>query len=526
MKKHYMSFDRKRHPLLKYIISIVLLLSFINPVSVFAGNDGQPRSDPIGQSGASKSFGGDAKYYDFLIPYKMSLKDIGGYGVKEWKQNRTTGEWRSVDPGASESELSTKCYNFNLEGRIWDVQGIGYSESNPKWRIGGRGGVLLDVPLEADTGFEYVEVGGCKFYIAAVGKALFNNSCVASGEFLPWASFMVTGVIYDVILKDGTVIHFVTGDGMGEAHTNNPTGAYPEGALGEKYEFAHLSYPQYSNLFYASAPHQTLECFCTRKQVNGTGALNAFQRKYNIGESNPIVAIRLWNKSLKGILLNGQTLEVNPGCGGLYFKGVAIPEEPGDSPAPVGPVTPGGNPVTPVIPGDDPQYQPGTYVNIDVAIYQALTEANLEEELLQGATDSNLHQTDLEGLTEWGRNRDSNLKEHGWIAVLRWITSFIGIVLTLWALFVYIAFWFDHINTFFYIDLLHILTFGKLHICPPNAKPTFSVKDNNKKDKTVSHPQIIAICLTALLFGALLISGVFYKVVAAFVRLIFRIIGM
>lgn len=161
----------------------------------------------------------------------------------------------------------------------------------------------------------------------------------------------------------------------------------------------------------------------------------------------------------------------------------------------------------------------GYWSESQLASYCKLTETNLEETLLQAATKSNLGQKDLEGLTDWERNHASNLRENGYIATLRWLVSFVGILMTLWGLFVYLAFWFDHINSFFYLDVLHLLTFGALHICPPGEKPTFSL-GKKVKTRTVSHQQILGICLTAILFGALLISGVFYQFVSQLVNFV------
>lgn len=147
-----------------------------------------------------------------------------------------------------------------------------------------------------------------------------------------------------------------------------------------------------------------------------------------------------------------------------------------------------------------------------------LTEANLEE-LFESADVDNLAQDDLEVLEGWRSNIESEKREWGFIAILRWVTSLVGILLTLWALLVYLAFWFDHINSFFYLDFLHLLTFGALHICPPGEKPTFRA-GKDVKNRTVSHAQILSICITAILFGALLISGVFYQLVAKLVHFV------
>lgn len=147
-----------------------------------------------------------------------------------------------------------------------------------------------------------------------------------------------------------------------------------------------------------------------------------------------------------------------------------------------------------------------------------LAEANLSA-LTDIATTDNLAQDDLEVLEGWRDNIDGNKNENGFIAVLRWLVQAVGILITIWALLIYMAFWFDHINSFVYLDVLHILTLGQLHICPPGEKPTFAL-GKGKNDRTVSHWQIVCICLTAILFGAMLISGVFYSLVTKLIRIV------
>lgn len=147
-----------------------------------------------------------------------------------------------------------------------------------------------------------------------------------------------------------------------------------------------------------------------------------------------------------------------------------------------------------------------------------LTEANLEE-LLNHTTIGEMTQDDLEVLEGWRTNVDMEKNESGFISVLRWVTVLVGILLLLWAILVYLAFWFDHINSFVYLDMLHIITLGQLHICPPNEKPTFKM-GSEVKNRTVSHGQILCICGVAVLFGAGLVSGVFYVLVARLVNFV------
>lgn len=164
-------------------------------------------------------------------------------------------------------------------------------------------------------------------------------------------------------------------------------------------------------------------------------------------------------------------------------------------------------------------YSAGYFSEAELASYCKLTETNLEEVLLAAADIENLRQLDLEGLSSWQRNHRMEMEEHGYIAVLRIVVVLVGILMTLWAIFVYLAFWFDHINSFVYLDALHIVTLGQLHICPPGDKPTFKL-GKTVETRTVNHQQILGICGVALLFGTLLVSGVFYSIVMYFVNLV------
>lgn len=472
----------KRYRQIIVVVVVILLFISLNTVTVYAGNDGNALSDPFGDCGASISFGGDAKYYDFLIPYNLTFKDVGGYASNvTFDAGSAYAGWNMVP---SSSDIAKKVGTLNRQG-----------SKGSSW-------LGLSVKIDSDTGFEYVEAGGCKFYIASLPKAPFNYSAVTQEGFYQWAYLAATGIIYDMILKDGTVIHFATGDGVGTLHSNNDTSdsVYSGGQDGVNIQFAKLNYPQYKHLFHASQPNHTFECFCQ------SGALTKFKSFYGISDSNPIVAIRMWNKSIKA-LTQGGSLTVNPGFSGLSSKGNAISGSVSRGPM-----------------GDNSQFVSGYFDELDLATYIQLLEPNLQEYYLQYAQRTNLGQNELESLTDWERNHQMTLEEHGYIAILRKAVMIVGIVITIWAIFVYLAFWFDHINTFFYLDALHIVTLGQLHICPPGDKPTFSVKEK-VKTRTVSHAQIIGICAIAILFGTLLISGVFYTIVSRFVNMILRFIG-
>lgn len=452
----------------------VMLLILCFPITVHAENNGNAMSDPFGDCGASKSFGGDAKYYDFFMPYNLTIKQVGGYAKKVTFDAGSAYAGWNMTP--SESDLAKKVGRFNRQGA-----------KGSTW-------IGCAVKVDSNTGFQYVEKDGCAFYIASLPKAMFNYSAVRDG-FYQWSYLAATGIIYDMILKDGTVIHFATGDGVGTLHSNNDESdsVYSGGQDGVNIQFAKLNYPQYKQLFHASQPNHTFEVFCE----NGA-ALTKFQQYYNISDSNPIVAIRMWNKSIKD-----GGLTVNSGFNGLSSKGnVPTGGTPGTAPG-----------------GNDPQFVSGSLVDLDISMYAKLLEPNLQEYYLNQATRENLGQNDLESLTDWNRNHQMQEEEHGYIAILRKAVVMVGIIVTIWAVLIYLAFWFDHINSFVYLDVLHILTLGQLHICAPGDKPTFSL-GKKVETRTVSHRQIIFICGSAILFGVMMISGVFYTIVGNFINLI------
>lgn len=170
-------------------------------------------------------------------------------------------------------------------------------------------------------------------------------------------------------------------------------------------------------------------------------------------------------------------------------------------------------------------YSAGWFDEASLQSFCALTETNIDDVLVAYAKIEDMRQADLESLVDWQRNNRSQKDEHGYIQMLRWTVVFVGIMLICWASLVYLAFWFDYINSFFYLDLLALITFGQLHICAVGDKPTFkTAKDLKEKHKTVSHFQVMCICLTAIAFGVFLVSGTFYTWIQHFVNLILGVV--
>lgn len=168
----------------------------------------------------------------------------------------------------------------------------------------------------------------------------------------------------------------------------------------------------------------------------------------------------------------------------------------------------------------------GYWTEDQLSAYCKLCEINIQSEYLESARRENLDQSSLGGLSNWERNVRNNAKEDGFIAKLRIATMWLGIMFTVWVALIYIAYWFDRLNSLFYIDMLSILTFGKLHISDTEDECTFHLNTLGKTDKkTVNHKTILGICLTGLLFASLIITGAFYKIIAGFVNFVLRILN-
>ena len=262
------------------------------------GNDGTIKKNPYGDSGADITYN-NAEYYDFLIPYKCTLSDIGGYAVNV---GYSTDEYNGRMVLYDDSEVK----NQYLGGSRFNLQGTKSSD----WLIGG-------VQTEEETGLQYVSKNDCNYYIASLGKCVFNTDSVEKGLFPAWCDVQGKGILYDMILLDGTVIHFVLPDGIGLNHTNNDSSdIVASDSAGVLFTFSDLKEPQYKNLFHASSPSQIFEFFYGDYSKE---PLKRFTEKYNIDSiENPIVAIRLWSKTI------WDDLDTNKNCGGFSFSGKKI----------------------------------------------------------------------------------------------------------------------------------------------------------------------------------------------------------
>lgn len=244
--------------------------------SASVDNDGNAREakDIYGDSGLASSFN-DAEYYDCYIPYNLTCEDIGGYSLgTEWSNHAT---YNSPMPDyVRETKVASV---INYEGDM----SLSAANGAPK-------------SYDPDTGCTiYTDANGTQYYVAAIQNFFYYAENM---EGFPGFSSENRGQIFDVILTDGTVIHFIVGDANATAHTNGGDKTHEGKPLKSTFDcqfiFSEMKYEQYRHLFSALAGN-TVEIW--GKQ----GCNKKFAEKYNIGsgeDKNKIAYYRMYNKKI------------------------------------------------------------------------------------------------------------------------------------------------------------------------------------------------------------------------------------
>ena len=171
-------------------------------------------------------------------------------------------------------------------------------------------------------------------------------------------------------------------------------------------------------------------------------------------------------------------------------------------------------------------YNCGYWTEDQLSAYCKLTEINIQDLYLDGATREALTQDELSGLANWQLNVRMQEEEHGFIRFLRTLSMFIGIILVVWAMLFYTAYWIDKTNNILPIEFVFLLSFGKLRISGDENDSTYSFNsESSAKVKMINHKDCIFICVIAVGAGFLLITGIFYSIVQGFVNKALQLLG-
>lgn len=464
---------KKLNKLLLLVFSLMLVTLDIRAAGEY---DGKALDNPVCDSGYSNSFEG-ATYYDMAVPYALTLEDIGGYA--------TTGGDKVMASNTRKEYL----------GDHWNIDQAKYDGSaNYLYKH-----TCSNISFSYKNGMSLAtDTNGNEYYLLALPKYFFNNGSV------DWGTGN-RGVVCELYFTDGKYIRVLIADAKAVGHTNGGEGDEHKGTnqdAGHNYKFSTLNYKQYQNTYQAYAG-ETFEWF----SGSGTSFANV---PAIAGSSGHVAFVRIYNNlnlyDGSPTLASGESKEV---IGQKSSSGCNV----GSSEQSEANVEQG--------------YVGGYYSEMELSAWLHLQEADIQSLYLDGAVRDSLSQAELEGLSNWERNIKNDKMEDGLIAKLRIVTMFFGIILIVWSVLMYLAYWFDRINTFFDLDLLGILTLGKLHMSDTEDECTYRAKNLGKTDKkTVNHRAICTICILGIGFGALVVSGVIYKLLATMINTVLRLLGV
>ena len=154
----------------------------------------------------------------------------------------------------------------------------------------------------------------------------------------------------------------------------------------------------------------------------------------------------------------------------------------------------------------------------------------LNEVPLEIADASSLSINEHYNLHNWRDTIYSSMEDTLLVRLMRRFVSFLGIMFTVWMIFLYLAYWFDRVNVFFEFSLLLMLSGDKLCLSDSEEKCTWQLKDliksKNKGAKSVNHRAMLQIVILGTLFGGIITSGVLFKAIRIFIVFILNVLKM
>ena len=131
--------------------------------------------------------------------------------------------------------------------------------------------------------------------------------------------------------------------------------------------------------------------------------------------------------------------------------------------------------------------------------------------LVTMATSENLTVNEQTQIARWSENIKNNSR--GVVGFFRTLSAFLGIMITIYSLLLYMCYWLDRSNNIVDVSTLRILTFNQIQISPDDNS-TFN--PNQQGTKYIIHKDIIFIVIIGCTIGVLIMTGKIYSIVGAF----------
>lgn len=465
------------------LLSLVLFISWsvcLEVVAVDIDNNGEYRTDVCGDSKIPASFT-DVEYFDFYMPYNYNAGEIGGYSV--------AGTATMTESLQKRKPASFVNYEFDgFSNNYWQRFGV---------KQCGNTGVTEG--YETDTGLATLtDKNGTVYYVTALPWILFKEGRnYYSDNDDNWGLYYNAGQVFDVILLDGTVIHFVMGCAKAEVHTNGgkQNGYSPDSESYTAYETKNLSkHPQYSNMFQAVGG-ETLEVW-----GKTSDAASFFMEKYGLLEhggdgSNLIAYIRVYNTmigdaptpandTVKAVSYNLGSVNITSSSSGNI--GLSI--------------------------NDIAQRYDESYFLGNIA--------GLSERSIALPSADWLQYSEQQEIADW-KNTIELLKEDEKFSFLRACVMLVGILIIVYSTLLFLAFQFDKINNFVDIEVLSMLTMGKMVTSRDDTSTYNDASETTKgKPKMIVQKDIFVVTITGIAIGVLLLTGKLYAIITLVVDLV------
>ena len=539
---------------MRKIIIAILLILVMCPVAVYAdetsskaesttttsfncGNDGQPKStadECFQDSGLVSSFA-NVEYVDCAVPYAITYAQLGGSyektmtGYHEWDDPNNLGgvytfssnitsyfkDKNVGDKGNRENDYSAGIMTGCV--RRLNNKYNGYYDNVERTLA-----KTLSIQREAESGANYVEVNGIRYYIAAIGSYFFQMAADTTGQSWVNNGEYRQGSIFDVILTDGKVFHFIMGDAIGVDHSvqdNKTVYFYKCTKVGDSHSscsnasnrhavsFTSLIKPYYKGIVHASAG-QILELWFAGSDQGYAGTSVDKQPVFKYLAENEgvhIAYIRRYNLTVENL----ETVQLNTGVP----KGASWKMIYGANSAEAKALNAGGNAKALRV----------GYQEQELSSWVRLAESNIAEQLDDANTD-NLKGDDLVSIYNWKTIvTDSNAPVY--LKVVRIVIQLVGVLMLIWSILLYVGYWLDTTNNLIDINIVGILTLGKLMSGREEDsnynQPVESGK--NTKVKIVSHKNIMLICGVTILFAVLILTGTLYNLLTSLIYTILDI---
>ena len=478
-----------------FVICVCVLVNLIN-VDVFCEsvwqNDGTDMGSGdacYGDSGFPSSFK-NVKYYDVAIPYKLKLEDDIG-GCASGGNGKMADSTKRATAGSLIARETSRSYALThypaLRKATFDV-----ATANG-WDNGSD-----------DLGMAYVkDKNGTTYYLMAIQEYFYKYTGVK--KFPGWNS--IGGQIVDVILTDGTVIHFIIYDANASHHTN---GGDSDGSKDWFTSFTELKIKYYRNLFAAANGN------CPEVLADDNSSIGKFRAKFKLDKKVRIAYYRMYNKRYADSPEPANEVVKSV----AYNDGKSVMSIEGSTSANVGARTSSSEKNKQL----NASFVNGAYTESQLGAFQTLAEADIQAQYLDLVNPDEFTLSEDEALTNWQANISSEATDKSLISYVRVFVQIIGILFTVWVILIYVCFWFDRLNNFIDFPLLPLITLGKLEASVSDDDCAGMGEPVNGK-RPVGHRGIVYLCIVSIVFGVLIISGTMFEILSLLIRAVKGILG-